>query len=373
MIELATAAFVALFAVAVGLALSLVVARLWWVWRGRVLARRAAGPRRRLIAFLAEPDEPGALAALVDLPRPAWRAIEPTAVTMLGQVRGEAHTALAAVFLHRGLAGQAVRDLRRRVGVRRGRAAELLGALRRHDAVPALTGLLADRDPQVRLAAVRALGRIGDPAAALPLLDTVAGAHPAPSHIVAQALAGLGPAASPILLAALDRDEALVRATALDALRLLDTVGTATRVAAVLRDDQSLPVRRRAAQALGRSGGRAALAHLVEAAEPDQPPALRADAVRALGELGAAAAVPRLVDLVRDPDFEVAHEAAAALVRSGPAGRAALVELVDRAPAGAVAAGHAGAAGDDIAARHAAQALAMAELTGAATPVAAAR
>jgi len=56
---------------------------------------------------------------------------------------------------------------------------------------------------------------------------------------------------------------------------------------------------------------------------------VRAAAARALGDLGAPAAVPTLTQLLADDVFQVAHEAAHALRRLGPAGLAALREVVD--------------------------------------------
>jgi hypothetical protein len=76
-------------------------------------------------------------------------------------------------------------------------------------------------------------------------------------------------------------------------------------------------------------GTRSALAPLIEAAEPGRPPALRAVAIRALGEIGTVSAAPALAALLGDPQDQVAHNAAYALVRLGPAGLAILQELAD--------------------------------------------
>jgi HEAT repeat protein len=326
MIDLTTWAFLALFAAAVLLALVMASTRLVLGWHGRRQQRRAAGPRRTLIGLMADVDTAEAADGLVELPAAAWGAIEPTAMTILEQVRGEAHAALADVFLRRGLVDRALADVDGGSVVRRARAAELLGLLRRTEAAPRLSVLLADPDPEVRLVAVRALGRLGDPEVAEPLLGALTGPRPAPSHVVAHALVGLGTPAAPALLAALGHPDELVRATALDALRLLGVPGAAEPVARTLREDPSLEVRRRAATTLGRVGLRAAVPHLLAATAADRPTLLRADAVRALGELGATRAVAELTALLADADYPVAHQAARALARLGEPGLSVLTE-----------------------------------------------
>ena len=153
-------------------------------WLDQRRERLAAVPRRALLAYLADGGPEDELAPLVQMPGPQWRALEPSATALLAKVRGETREALVTLFERRGMGDRALRDLSRRARVRRARAAELLGSLGRHDAVPALAALLTDRDPEVRLVAIRALGRIGDPAATAPLLSTLAGPDPAPVQLV---------------------------------------------------------------------------------------------------------------------------------------------------------------------------------------------
>ncbi|OLE25393.1 MAG: hypothetical protein AUG44_16120 [Actinobacteria bacterium 13_1_20CM_3_71_11] len=320
-------AFLGLLGAAAAVTVAVVLARALRLWLDRRRERLAAGPRRILLEFLADGGPPDQLEELVALRGPHWRALEPAATAMLAKVRGEARDALVEVFERHGVGDRALRDLGRAGAVRRGRAAETLGSLRRRDAVPALCARLADRDPDVRLAAVRALGRIGDPAAAGPLLATLAIPEPAPVQLVAYALVQLDAGADHALLAGLDHPDPQVRATVLDTLRLRGTTGAEARVVAVLREDPSAEVRRRAAAMLGRVGGRASLDPLVAAARGDADREVRAAAARALGDLGTPAAVPALRDLVGDRRYRVAHEAAAALVRLGDPGLAALREL----------------------------------------------
>src|SRR4029450_8080214 len=97
--------------------------------------------------------------------------------------------------------------------------------------------------PEVRVVAVRALGRIGDPGAAWRLIASLDRPDPVPSLLAAQALAQLGPEAEVTLSAALDHPQARVRAVCLDALGLLGATGSVHRVARVLREDTVLDVR----------------------------------------------------------------------------------------------------------------------------------
>jgi HEAT repeat protein len=358
MIGLTTWVFLALFAAAATLAVTMAVVRFVMTWLARRRQRRAEPARRRLIGLMADVDPVEQAEALVALPEASWNAVEPTAMTMLEQVRGEAHAALADVFVRRGLVSRARDDLTAGSAVRRARAAELLGQLRRFETVAGLCHLLADNDAEVRLVAVRALGRLGDPDAAEPLLGALTGARPAPSHVVAHALVGLGTPAAPALLAALDHDDDLVRATALDALRLLGVPAAADAVARTLRQDPSLEVRRRAATTLGRIGRTAAVPHLLAAAARDQPTVLRADAVAALGELGSPGSVADLAGLVDDDSYPVAHRAARALLRLGGPGRDALADAAASARPGAAHAAEAlaidaigASAADPVAAR----------------------
>ena len=314
--------------------------------RQRRRAALAAGPRRSLLAFVADNGEEGA-ADLIAIPEDAWRAALPAALSLLGKLRGEAHAALVSVFLHRGAARAALADLRARSSVRRARAAQLLGDLELRQAVPDLCRLLTDRDREVRVVAVRSLGRIGDASAAWRLIASLDLHDPVPSLLATHTLVQLGADAEVTLSAALDHPQARVRAVCLDALGLIGATGAATRMARVLKDDDNLDVRVSAAAALGRLGARTAQLPLAAALDPSRPPALRAAAARALGDLGSPTAVPALAAWLGDGDFHVAHEAAHSLRRLGPEGVAALSARRDAEP-------------DTSAAAHCREALALA-------------
>lgn len=318
----------------------------------------AAGPRRALLAFVADNGEHGSH-DLVAIPDDAWSAAEPGALALLGKLRGEAHLALVSVFLERGVARTALRDLRSRSRVRRARAAQVLGDLELRQAVPELCRLLGDRHPEVRVVAVRALGRIGDPAAAWRIIASLDRADPVPSLLATHTLVQLGAEAEVTLSAALDHPQARVRAVCLDALGLLGAAGSVHRIARVLREDTHLDVRVAAAMNLGRLGTRSALEPLTQALNPARPAALRAAAARALGELGAPGAVPTLAGLLGDEEFQVAHEAAHALRRLGQPGAAALVATVEAERSRAALARAGAHARPSASASHAQEALAL--------------
>jgi HEAT repeat protein len=323
-----------LLGVVAAIAAGIIAVRVLRRRRQHRVARLAAGPRRALLAFVADNGEEGA-EGLIAIPEDAWRAALPAAVGLLGKLRGEAHSALVGVFLQRGAARAALADLHSRSAVRRARAAQLLGDLELRQAVPDLCRLLTDRDHEVRVVAVRALGRIGDPTAAWRLIASLDLSDPVPSLLATHTLVQFGAEAEVTLSAALDHPQARVRAVCLDALGLLGAAASAGRIARVLRDDDTLDVRVAAAANLGRLGSRGAVDPLLETLRPNRPAALRAAAARALGDLGTPAAVPALAALLTDAEFQVAHEAAHSLRRLGPAGVTALRAALDGERAGA--------------------------------------
>ncbi|MGK5684294.1 HEAT repeat domain-containing protein [Actinoplanes sp. URMC 104] len=316
-------AILGLLGIVVGTAAGIVAVRVRRRVRNRKRAALAAGPRRALLAFVAENGEEGS-EDLIAIPEDAWRAALPAAQGLLGKLRGDAHAALVSVFLHRGAARQALADLHARSGVRRARAAHLLGDLGLREAVPELCTLLTDRDPEVRIVAVRALGRIGDPKAAWRVIASLDRPDPVPSLLATHAFVQMGRETEVTLSAALDHPQARVRAVCLDALGLLGATGAVSRMARVLAEDEVLDVRVAAATNLGRLGARGALQPLIDVLDPPHPDRLRAAAARALGDLGSPAAVPALGAHLDDGEFQIAHEAAHSLRRLGAPGLAEL-------------------------------------------------
>ncbi|GGK95716.1 hypothetical protein Ppa06_69630 [Planomonospora parontospora subsp. parontospora] len=309
--------------------------------RDRRDARLAAEARPHLLELTggdADIDEP--LRRLAALDRRRWKAVQPSATSLLGKVSGHAHAALVRLFEERGIARDALRDLTRRGAVRRAAAAHVLGLMHHAEAVPALVRLLSDRNPEVRAVAARALGQVGAPEAAGPLLECLSGGGRVPFDLVAQSLIRIGPAARPALDRALSHSDPAVRAIAAEVLGLIGSVGSVAALVRVLSVDPSVDVRTRAARSLGRLGTPACLAALTDATGLAHPQAVRAEAAGALGDIGAAGAVPALRALLPDYHYRVAHNAAMSLTRLGPPAEAALREVAD-GTLGVRAAGHA--------------------------------
>ena len=320
--DVLTAAVLVLAAVTLALLLAMVAARLARAGRER-RRRRLAEPAVALLVRAADDGDPSALSRLADLEARRWKALEPTALHLLGIVSGQARADLIGLFERRGVAAAAVRATHSRSAARRARAAYTLGRLCHRPAVAELCRLLADDDADVRGGAARALGRIGDPAAAAPLLAGLSGDHPLPTQIVAHALLRLDGQSVPLLRAALADREPQVRAVAIEVLGRTGAYDTLPDLIAVLDRDQVVEVQVRAVGALTRLGLPQVVEPLLKAADaPD--PALRASAARALGELGDGRAATRLTALLCDPEDDVAREAAQALVGLGAAGAGAL-------------------------------------------------
>ncbi len=216
------------------------------------------------------------------------------------------------------------------------------------DAAGRILPLLKSGEPSVRIAAARALGRLGSGRAALAVarragevgarLDAARRRSSGQSEVDgadAQELGALLSALSQlehdrlveIAGARLGDPSEVVRAAAVDALAALGR-GEVARIAAALADPAQR-VRVTAASALGRIGPSAAtvLARAAEAADL-RDAAWCAAIARALGETGSPEAVPALVRLAASP---CAPASAAALGRIGTRdATAALVDLLRR-------------------------------------------
>lgn len=158
-----------------------------------------------------------------------------------------------------------------------------------------LTTLVGDADPEVRLAAVRALGRIGDPGVVGLLADVLENGDPSLRRAVVDAFGSLGealrdtgePAAKAMLLGLLDDRDPEIR---LAAVRALGRIGDAEPVGRLvgLLEVGDAPLRRGVAEALGEIG-------------------------TVLGDLRDDVAKKELIELVKDADWQVQLAAVVAL------------------------------------------------------------
>jgi len=300
------------------------------VLREGARAKRAAPFRSQLLNLAGETDDPsGDLELFRRLDRRTWAAIEPTVIELTGKLKGASRTALVGLLLERGTVERTLGRSRRRRPLQRVRAAEMLATLGTGVAAARLYELVDDPDPEVRSAAVRALGRIGGPSVVPALLSALQPPRSVPRRIVAQALLRIGAAATPELIGALAAPEVDVAAAAADVLGVLCVADAAPKLVEVAAGGRDPRLQRAAVAALGRIGAPTALEVAVRAVEPGNPPDLRAAGAQALGRLGHPRAIPLLMEAAGDPVDEIADRAVQALVDLGPAGREALRTLAD--------------------------------------------
>lgn len=309
-------------------------------WRRRADARAAAilEPLRPSLLDLVGGDEAEAEAALAVLARVSaddWPLVRDALVGFLGKFRGASLWPVVRALAARGALHEARRDLGARSAVRRGRGAHLLGLVRDRLSRPRLEALLADRDVDVRITAARALGRLGDGAAAESLLGALSGARAVAPGVVADAMLMLGAGTEPAVRSALASADTVARSVAADIAGLVGAITLTEPLCGTLALDPVPEVRARAAAALGRLGSPAALDPLVRALDDDAS-GVRLAAATALGALGDPAATPALAAHLAGGDL-LAEICAQSLAQLGPSGRAALSERSDPAVPSAAA------------------------------------
>jgi cyclophilin family peptidyl-prolyl cis-trans isomerase/HEAT repeat protein len=255
-------------------------------------------------------------------------------------------------------------------------AAKGLGGLKNRDAVPLLVPLVAAPERAVAVEAIRALGRIGDPAGAAPLLAVIQARTPPKGDPTLRieavaAIGGVGAGASGVpgvfdtLLDLLADSNPLVRAAAIASLAQVDRDGFVTTLSA-LDPDADWKVRAALASVLGTLPPAAGLARLramlsdadqrvippvleslAKIAPPDagavmiahlkaDDPMVRAAAADALGELKPPEGAPALADAYtlgqRDSEYAARVSAISALAKFGAAAAAPVLTtaLADR-------------------------------------------
>jgi HEAT repeat protein len=292
--------------------------------------RMVAASRPLLLSIVASgPVDPETVARLAALPNRLWGACEPAVVSMLAKVRGSSHHALVSVLVQRGTLDRAVQRTRSWSLIARCEAAELIGVSGHRPGGPALVRLLEDRSPEVRRVAARALGRLGDPAGAVPVFNAALGDRALASRDVAAALVLLDAEATPTLVGIVaEAREPAIRSIGAEVLGLRGTMEATGLLVGMIGNDPSMEVRIRSARALGRIGSDAAVDPLTAVLSSDVPE-LRAVAARALGQVGSSRAVPALVDCLGDPTHRVAVNAAESLTGLGDAGHRALSSVAE--------------------------------------------
>ncbi|HLY50156.1 MAG TPA: HEAT repeat domain-containing protein [Solirubrobacteraceae bacterium] len=240
---------------------------------------------------------------------------------------------LLAAAERAGLLDRLQRSLRTPGPMRRGVAALTLAALRVPGGELWVSPLIADPDPDVRLAAIAALSDWSTPAAASALIDALERFDLPPERIV-EKLGALwaAPTVHARLRQTMGRDCAADqspqrRQNRLQLIRALELSGLDEAEPDLLELIESGDPEERisAARALGAVGSRRSVPRLIAALESDSWP-LRAQAARALGRLTAVEAMPQLAAHLSDRAWWVRKQAGRALVALGPAGGFELLE-----------------------------------------------
>jgi HEAT repeat protein len=246
-----------------------------------------------------------------ELERPiaATRLIE-----RMGPASEEERAHVLEVLREAGVIDVLVHSTRRWMPWRRALAIRTLGWIGAAEAVPALLDRLSDRNRYVREAAVRALGRLGDPTALGRLAGLFRTPGPVGTGVVYDALTSLGPEAAPVFAHGLGSPVESVRIASCFGVAAVSAGEDARRGLETLLADEAAPVRAAAAEASGLVGGDAVSEALARASRDDEPTVRRA-AVSALGSYDDPRAVELASAALVDPDREVAIRAAESLVR----------------------------------------------------------
>ena len=304
-------------------------------WAERAASRNRLDEKLAALqqARTAPGDRKAAVGPLLEVLKQAPRARAEAAV-ILGEIGDPAAVApLMAAIDASGKADRDVNDANQKI-------ATALGALGAREAVPALAGLSRSRDPFTQVAAIDALGAVGDPAGVEPLLAVVDDDQGEP-FAIKKALLALGrigdaravPAVLKMLYA--ERPGAFFFAEAAFAASQLGSPMSEPLAAVVEGRDAELArwaatrgihpaaLRAKAAQVLGDVGGPGAVPALLSALGYTNPDAtsqlfVRVFAAESLGRLRATSAVAPIGALLakaKDPDARDRY--AAALARIG--------------------------------------------------------
>jgi HEAT repeat protein len=301
----------ALALIAVGVMYSLFL----WARRAHALRRDAthAEARERLepVAHALLDGEPVGRAARRD-----ERALTEILADLAPALTGESRAAIAGHFEASGAVARVSRRLADPRAHRRAEHAAMLGDMCSQLAEVPLLQALNDRDPDVRLAAARSLGRLRPRTAAGPLLYALVQGL-VPRAVAASALISIGTAALPGIRNLLRDDEPAARASAVELLGRLGNPRDSLSLREHLGDDAPL-VRRRACEALARLGADDA-GDALEELLADEVADVRISAAAALATVGDERSAPTLLRLVQHDCVEVAEVAARALAAVSPA------------------------------------------------------
>lgn len=287
------------------------------------------GPLRPLLLELASGEDPGqdTRRALVAATGSTRDAVDASILDMLAKIRGDSVEPLVDVLREHGKGKRAVIELGSRSSVRRARAVWTLAVMRERASVDAVLVMLHDPSRDVVITTARALGMMGDPVAAGPILEAVAPSDAGaglPPWIAVESVASLGTDTTADVCAALDHDcidVRMVAALVVAAVRLSAAAGMLRRAIAAETEPRLLAT---LTVALGAAGSLRDIELLGGLLSAEQPQEVRRAAIGAVADLGHSRAVPWLSPLLHSHDLRVAELAAVTLVAVGAAGRQAV-------------------------------------------------
>lgn len=328
--------FVALLAGNLLLFAALVVLREQWAFHARRRERIGARLEPLVERLLVSDDPDHAVAELRPLVAGLGRQERPVAAWIVHDLTRAADAPtrerVRGLLEESGAVELAERSTRRWMPWRRALACETLGAIGGERSVPVLVERLDDPRSEVRVAAARALGAIGSPAAAPGLSAVYLERRAVPTGVAYDALRALGPSGAEAFRRGLRSADPTIRvASCFGTAALADggAAAAAETVARLLAEDPDIRVRTAATKALGVVGGTSPPRALLEAAG-DSDVRVRREAVAALGLFDDPQSVEIVTAGTRDPDREIALRSADALLAlssrpaAGGAARAAV-------------------------------------------------
>jgi len=299
-------------------------------------AAREVAVRTALYRTLDEAGEPGRI--VDELVAADRKLLEAKARALLPALRGEDRETLAQLLESRGVTDAARRQCRSWRATKRASAVQELGEVGSSFAVLDVAALLDDPKPVVRMAAARALGRLGHATGVGPLMGAVEQANRLPVDVAADAIGHIRDWPVSLLQPCLTDPSESTRALAVELLGRLRSLDSVEALLERLEGDPAPGVRVRAARALGRIGSSRAIAPLIDCMHSG-PEALRVEAASSLGRLGTPAAIPTLRATLLGPSPRLSEASAAALSAIVPRGIDVLEEIADDPshPAGSTA------------------------------------
>lgn len=285
-------------------------------------ADRAARVRSFLYAAIKSPVMPE-LETLPKVTQSDYPAIMGAALDILRNIRGADSARVIDVLRLGNLEAFLRRTARSGLRGQRIQAISLLGYVETPENIDCLVACADDRNIYVQMAALRALARFRGKDRVNEVVEVLRKTRSGSSILLTEILSRFGPDAVPALLRLAARESATqVRVAAVKAVGLIGERSSAAAVANLFGDETSA-VRTAAVEALARLGDiRFSDLFLERMTDPD--PAVRAAAIQAVGKLNLRQALAPLSRALDESAWQVRFLAAEALVELGAPGRAIL-------------------------------------------------